>query len=70
MFFCIVACIEISPMLTHIFQQSLDSGVVPTHWKHAYISPVFKKGSKTDPKNYRPIFHLHQWSANQWNTLL
>ena len=42
-------------MLTHIFQQSLDSGVVPTQWKHAYVSPVFKKGSKTDPKNYRPI---------------
>ena len=46
---------EVSPMLTHIFQQSLDSGVVPTQWKHAYESPVFKKGSKTDPKNYRPI---------------
>ena len=42
-------------MLTHIFQQSLDSGVVPTQWKYAYVSLVFKKGSKTDPKNYHPI---------------
>ena len=42
-------------MLTHIFQQSLDSGVVPTQWKHAYVSPVFKNGSKTNPKNCRPI---------------
>ena len=46
---------EVSPVLTHIFQQSLDSGVVPTQWKHAYVSPVFKEGSKTDPKNHRPI---------------
>ena len=46
---------EVSPMLTHIFQQFLDSGVIPTQWKHAYVSPVFKKGSKTDPKNYCPI---------------
>ena len=48
---------ETSPMLTHIFQQSLDSGIaiVPTQWKHAYVSSVFKKGSKTNPKNYCPI---------------
>ena len=26
---------EVSPMLTHIFQQSLDCGIVPTQWKHA-----------------------------------
>ena len=43
---------EISPMLTHIFQQSLDSGTVPTSWKHAYVTLVFKKGSISDPKNY------------------
>lgn len=42
---------EVSPMLSHIFQQSLDSGIVPTQWKHAYVSPVFKKGNKNDPKN-------------------
>ena len=46
---------EVSPMLTHIFQQSLDSGIVPIQWKHVYVSPVFKKGSKSDPKNYWPI---------------
>jgi len=46
---------EIAPILTHIFQQSLDSGTVPTQWKHAFVSPVFKKGNKTHPTNYRPI---------------
>ena len=32
-------------MLTHIFQQSLDFGTVPTQWKHAYVTPELKKGS-------------------------
>ena len=53
-------------MLTHIFRQSLDSGVVPTQWKHAHVSPVFKKGSKTGLK-ITSLFHLSQWSANQWS---
>ena len=38
-------------MLTHIFQQSS----LPSQWKHAYVSPIFKKGAKTDPANYRPV---------------
>ena len=46
---------EISPMLTHIFKQSLQTGTIPSQWKHAYVSPIFKKGQKSDPKNYRPI---------------
>ena len=46
---------EISPMLTHTFQQSLSYSRLPTQWKHAYVTPVYKKGDKSDPKNYRPI---------------
>ena len=46
---------EITPILTHIFQTSLESGTVPIPWKHAYVSPVFKKGDRANPKNYRPI---------------
>ena len=49
---------EISPMLTHIFQHSLRCGRLPTQWKHAYVTPVYKKGDKTDPKNYRPIYNF------------
>ena len=32
---------EVIPILTHIFQTSLESGTVPIPWKHAYVSPVF-----------------------------
>ena len=60
---------EVTPILTHIFQTSLESGTVPTPWKHAYVSPVLKKGDKANPKKYRPI-HLHQWFVNLWNIQL
>ena len=41
--------------LTLIFQKSVSSGKIPTAWKDARVSPIFKKGSKTDPSNYRPV---------------
>lgn len=27
----------------------------PSSWKHSFITPIFKSGSKNDVKNYRPI---------------
>ena len=47
---CIVA-----HMLQIIFQKSLDSGKIPFDWKKAIVTPLFKKGDKCDPANYRPI---------------
>ena len=38
-----------------IFQQSIDIGSVPADWKHANIIAVYKKGSRTDAQNYRPV---------------
>ena len=46
---------EISPILSLIFQKSLDTGDVPTDWRTAHVSPIYKKGSKYNPENYRPI---------------
>ena len=46
---------EISPMLATIIQQTLNSRNVPTDWKEAIITPVFKKGDRTTPANYRPV---------------
>ena len=38
-----------------IFRKSLDEGVVPDDWKQANVTPIYKKGKKIDPSNYRPI---------------
>ena len=46
---------EIAPMFTCLFNQSLATGEVPQDWKKAYVIPIYKKGSKSDPRNYRPI---------------
>ena len=46
---------EISPALTLVFQASLQQGMVPDDWKQAFVTPVFKKGDRTAPSNYRPI---------------
>lgn len=46
---------EVVEHLTAIFNESLESGIVPDEWKLANVTPIFKKGIKNDPNNYRPI---------------
>jgi len=41
--------------LTMIFNRSLMEGRLPEDWKIATIIPIFKKGVRTDPGNYRPV---------------
>jgi hypothetical protein len=41
--------------LTMIFRESVESGVVPEDWRRANVTPIFKKGTKMDPGNYRPV---------------
>ncbi len=48
-------CDELCEPLCDIFQTSLEIGEVPDDWRKADISPIFKKGSKMDPLNYRPV---------------
>jgi hypothetical protein len=42
-------------LLTIIFQKSLDKGELPSVWKRAVVSPIFKSGKREIPANYRPI---------------
>ena len=41
--------------LHQIFTASLHSGRLPQLWKDSKVIPIFKKGSRYDPLNYRPI---------------
>lgn len=41
--------------LTLIFNKSLREGVVPRSWKEAEVVPIFKKGKRNNPGNYRPV---------------
>ena len=41
--------------ITLLFQKSYSSKTMPSVWKTANVIALHKKGSKTDPSNYRPI---------------
>ncbi|KFQ33117.1 hypothetical protein N332_14752, partial [Mesitornis unicolor] len=38
-----------------IYQQSWLTGEVPVDWRLANVTPIYKKGRKEDPGNYRPV---------------
>ena len=46
---------QIAPVLCNIFKVSLRTGIVPDDWKLANVTPIFKKGSRQLPENYRPV---------------
>ena len=43
---------ELAPILK---VQSLNTGNIPSDWLLVNVTPVYKKGSKDIPVNYRPI---------------
>ena len=45
----------VAPSLTAIFTKSIITEIYPTEWKTARVTPVFKKGVKSDLNNYRQI---------------
>ena len=45
---------ELAPVFTCIFKQSIATATLPKVWTDAYVAPVFKKGPRCMPENYRP----------------
>lgn len=41
--------------LTVIFNKSITQGKIPQDWREAAVVPIYKKGNKANPENYRPI---------------
>ena len=46
---------HIAPILARIYNIMIESGVYPSSLKSARVTPVFKKGDRLNPTNYRPI---------------
>ena len=46
---------SIAPILTAIFQKSIATGNLPDDWLKANVTPLFKKGNRSEPGNYRPV---------------
>ena len=46
---------QISTPLVHVFNMSLQKGIVPLEWKEANIIPLFKKVSRNKSVNYEPV---------------
>ena len=46
---------EISCTFGLLFSKSMEEGVVPADWRTANVTPIFKKGSRAEPGNYRPV---------------
>jgi hypothetical protein len=42
-------------LLSIIFKKSLATSLVPHQWLTANVSPLFKKGSRPEASNYRPV---------------
>ena len=61
-----------------LIKRSIDTGDVPSVWKRANVSPIFKGGDRTDVNNYRPISLTcilskvteHIICSNLWDHLL
>jgi Skp family chaperone for outer membrane proteins len=46
---------ELAAPLCTMFNLSLSTSTLPTQWKEACITPIYKKGPRRSPGNYRPV---------------
>ena len=41
--------------ITYLVDLTISTGVIPSEWKDARVTPIFKSGERNDENNYRPI---------------
>ena len=46
---------QLAMPLCSLFNKSLQSGLIPDDWKVAFVTAIFKTGTKSDPGNYTPV---------------
>ncbi|ELU01999.1 hypothetical protein CAPTEDRAFT_40136, partial [Capitella teleta] len=46
---------QISKPLRMLFDSRLSIRVLPSVWKSAHVTALFKRGKKHSPENYRPV---------------
>ena len=46
---------DLAKPVTTLLKRSLEAEELPAHWLQAVVTPIFKKGSKSLPENYRPV---------------
>ena len=46
---------QLSAPLAIIYKKLLEEEAVPEIWLKSLVCPIFKKGTKSDPGNYRPV---------------
>ena len=45
----------LAPYIAQLFNLLYDKACIPTCWKQAKLSPLYKKGPLLDPNNYRML---------------
>ena len=48
-------CCQITKPLVHIINLAMNNGIFPDELKKTIVKPLFKKGNKLKPENYRPL---------------
>ena len=61
---------HVSKPLCILMNRSFDEGIFPDTWKLANVIPIFKKGDKSQPCNYRPVALLSCIGKLQERTVL
>ena len=56
---------SVSKPLCILMNRSLEEGIIPDIWKIANVIPIFKKGDKSQPSNYRPVALLRYIHATK-----